>query len=300
MKNMKKIFVPFILIFLLFSIIFTAGCVETGRTTQSENYIVGKISVTEVTYLWGDDGPFTKQYVVSIQALGSTRQSTTMSKAEYESIKNGIVGYFLPDFGNSVSSSQQLPQVIQTTSSPIYRSTLTSTPIKTYRPTLSPVSTPIYRSTPISTLIPTYTPKTQQPTYTQVTQMPANIQMIGNVYGIALNPSSGIDEIRFTIGLAPGAPAIDLTKMKIVFSTLSTSPIVLTHGAIASTSFFTTKLDGNNVNTMYIFNQDEITFKISPVKANTKIFIELRPAVGASLPFSKTIPTTISKMNILY
>jgi hypothetical protein len=137
----KKILIPFTLIVLLFSTILAAGCIETGRTTQSENYIVGKISVTEVTYLWGDDGPFTKQYVVSIQAIGSTRQSTIMSKAEYDSIKNGIVGYILPDFGNSVSLSQQLPQVIQTTSSPIYRSTLTSTPIKTYRSTLSPIST---------------------------------------------------------------------------------------------------------------------------------------------------------------
>ena len=145
------------------------------------------------------------------------------------------------------------------------------------------------------------TQKAQETVYKGVEQSTTNIQTIGTVYGLSESiPPKNITVIKFSIGLAPGAPAIDLTKMKIVFSTLSTSSIVLTQGAIASTSVFTTKLDGNNVNSMYIFNQDEITFKISPVKANTKIFIELRPAVGAPLPFSKTTPTTILKTNVLY
>lgn len=288
MKNIKKIFVPFILIFLLFSIIFTAGCVEIGRQTQTENYVIGKVTVTEVTYLLGDDGLFTKIYVLSIQTIGSSPIIRTFTRSQYEEIKNTPAGYFLPDYLNPDSSSQTTPYITS-----YNKQTTISTPIpKTQKIT--------YTQFIKTTAIPTYTPKIQQSTYTQVPQMPASIQVIGNVYGIASNPSSGIDEIKFTIGLAPGAPAIDLTKMKIVFSTLSTSSIIFTQGAIASTSVFTTKLDGNNVNSMYIFNQDEITFKISPVKANTKIFIELRPAVGASLSFSKTIPPTISKMNVLY
>ena len=64
--------------------------------------------------------------------------------------------------------------------------------------------------------------------YKGVEQSTANIQMIGNVYGLASNPSAGITEIRFIIGLAPGASPIDLTKMKIVFSTPSTTPMILT------------------------------------------------------------------------
>jgi archaellin len=288
MKNIKKIFIPLIFIFLLLSIIFTAGCIEIGRQTQTENYVIGKVTVTEITYFLGDDGLFTKIYVLSFQTIGSSPIIRTLSRAQYEEIKNTPVGYFLPDYLNPDSSSQITPYI-----TPYNKQITISIPIpKTQKITYTQVIK--------TTTIPTYTPKTQQLTYTQVTQMPTSIQMIGNVYGIASNPSSGIDEIRFTIGLAPGAPAIDLTKMKIVFSTLSTSSIVLTQGAIASTSVFTTKLDGNNVNTMYIFNPDEITFKIAPVKANTKIFIELRPSVGAPLPFSKTTPSTISKMNVLY
>ena len=132
-------------------------------------------------------------------------------------------------------------------------------------------------------------------------QSTANIQMIGNVYGLASNPSAGITEIRFSIGLAPGAPPIDLTKMKIIFSTPSTTPITLSQDATATTSIFTTKLNGaSNVNSMNPNDQIEIAFKVSPVPANTKIRIELRPSVGAALSFSKTAPATIAGVNVLY
>ena len=133
-------------------------------------------------------------------------------------------------------------------------------------------------------------------------QSTTNIQMIGNVYGLASNPSAGISEIRFTIGLAPGALPIDLTKMKIVFATPSIGPIILTQGGTASTSIFTTKLNGagNAINSMNANEQIEISFKTAPLKPNTKLNIELRPSVGAALPFSKTSPSTIAAVNVLY
>jgi len=127
------------------------------------------------------------------------------------------------------------------------------------------------------------------------------IQMIGNVYGLASNPSAGINEIRFTIGLAPGAPAMDLTNMIIVFSTPSTSPIILIQGATASTSVFTTNLSGiNPVSTINPSDQIEIVFKVTPVPVNTKVNIEIRPTIGASTAFSKATPPTISSVNVLY
>ena len=141
----------------------------------------------------------------------------------------------------------------------------------------------------------------QETVYKGVEQSAANIQMVGNVYGLASNPSAGINEIRFTIGLAPGAPAIDLTKMKIVFSTPTTTPIILTQGSIASTSVFTSKRNGaTNVNSMNANDQIEISFKTSSLKPNTKLNLELRPSVGAALPFSKTTPATIAATNVLY
>jgi archaellin len=36
------------------------------------------------------------------------------------------------------------------------------------------------------------------------------------------------------------------------------------------------------------------------VLANTKMTLEIRPSVGAALPFSKTAPATITKTVVLY
>ena len=88
------------------------------------------------------------------------------------------------------------------------------------------------------------TQKAQETVYKGVEQSTANIQMIGNLYGLQTSGGTGIDEIKFSIGLAPGAPPIDLTKMKIVFSTPSTGPIILAQGTTASGTVFTTKLNG--------------------------------------------------------
>jgi len=146
------------------------------------------------------------------------------------------------------------------------------------------------------------TQKSQETVYKGVEQASTNLQMIGNVYGIASVPASGINEIRFSIGLAPGAPSIDLTGLKIVFSTPSTSPVPLSHDANgdASTEKFSAKLNGATKSSMDANQQIEITFKVDPVAANTKMNIELRPSVGAALPFTKTAPATISMTNVLY
>jgi archaellin len=262
---MKNLF----FVLLLLATILVAGCIETGRTTQSDNYIVGKISVTEVTYLWGDDGLFTKQYVVSYQAVGSPRQSTTISKAEYESIKNGLVGYFLPDFGYPVSPSPTMPFVVQTT------------------------------------MVPTYTQKMQETVYKGVTQSTANIQMIGNVYGLS-EDNSTITSILFSIGLAPGAPAIDLTKMYIVLvtgtanSVILTEPVILTQGTNPSSTVFVTLVQGTQDTSLKANERADIIFKTTPIKANTKIVIGLHPAVGAELLFTKYAPAKISSANVLY
>ncbi len=147
------------------------------------------------------------------------------------------------------------------------------------------------------------TQKAQETVYKGVEQSTANIQMIGNVYGLSSATASGIDEVKFSIGLAPGAPAIDLTKMKIVFSTPTTDPIILSQNntVAASTTTFTTKLNGATaVSSMNANDQVEINFKTAFVTANTKMTMELRPSVGAALPFSKTAPATITNTTVLY
>ena len=147
------------------------------------------------------------------------------------------------------------------------------------------------------------TQKAQETVYKGVEQSTANIQMIGNLYGLSNNTAGKIDEVKFSIGLAPGAPPIDLTGMKIVFSTPTTGPIILTQGPVASTTVFTTQLNGNpTFNNLSMSGNDQIQvhFIVAGVDPNTKMNLELRPSVGAALPFSKTAPATIAKTNILY
>ncbi len=143
------------------------------------------------------------------------------------------------------------------------------------------------------------TQKAQETVYKGVEQSTANIQMIGNVYGLSTDNAT-ITNITFVVGLAPGASAVDLTKMKIVFSTPTTAPVILTQGATSSTSVFTTKIGTTAVSSMNPNDQVEVAFGVAGVSANTKITMELRPSVGAALPFSKTAPATITLTNVLY
>ena len=144
------------------------------------------------------------------------------------------------------------------------------------------------------------TQKAQETVYKGVEQSTANIQMIGNVYGLSTDNST-ITTVTFVIGLAPSAPAMDLTKMKIVFSTPTTTPQILTQTTVnASTALFTTKIGTDAKTSMNANDQVEILFSVTGVPANTKMNIELRPSVGAALPFTKTAPATITNTNVLY
>jgi flagellin FlaB len=143
------------------------------------------------------------------------------------------------------------------------------------------------------------TQKAQETVYKGVEQSTANIQMIGNVYGLS-SDNTTITNVTFVIGLAPGASAVDLTKMKIVFSTPTTSPVILSQGTTASATVFTTMIGATPVTSMNPNDQVEVAFGVAGVPANTKMTMELRPSVGAALPFSKTAPATITLTNVLY
>jgi archaellin len=47
-------------------------------------------------------------------------------------------------------------------------------------------------------------------------------------------------------------------------------------------------------------DQVEISFAVAAVKPNTRMTMELRPSVGAALPFSKTAPATITNTTVLF
>jgi len=148
------------------------------------------------------------------------------------------------------------------------------------------------------------TQKAQETVYKGVEQSTTNIQTIGTVYGLSEStPPKNITVIKFSIGLAPGAPAIDLTKMKIVFSTPeSATPAILNYGTTADVTNFTAKIGTETQTALDPNEQVEISFKTEEwqVPPNMKMIFEIRPSVGAALPFTKTAPATISRTNALY
>jgi len=163
-----------------------------------------------------------------------------------------------------------------------------------------PIATPTPQIVYVTVPVPVSAQTSVETVCNGIEHSTANIKMIGNVYGLASTPAAGIDEIKFTIGLVPCSSAIDLTKLQIVFS-MPTAPLVsLTQGTRTSTNFFTTKIGTTKVTSLNPDDQVEITFFVTPVSANTKINIELKPSVGAALPFTKTAPATIAATNVLY
>ncbi len=154
---------------------------------------------------------------------------------------------------------------------------------------------------PTSVTVPVLAAPTSVETVCNTSEhLTTNIRMIGNVYGLASAPADGIDEIRFTLGLAPCSSAIDLTQLQIVFSTPNAPNVTLTQSTRTSTGFFTTKIGTTKVTSLAPGENVEITFFVTPVPANTKMNIELKPPVGAVLPFSKTAPAKIAATNVLY
>lgn len=159
------------------------------------------------------------------------------------------------------------------------------------------VTVPVPAQTMVTVPVPA--PTSGETVCKGIEQTTADISMTGNVYGIASAPDAGIDEIRFTLGLDPCSPALDLTTLQIIFSTPGSFPVTLVHGTRTSTGFFTTKTGTTRVTSLNPGDQVEITFYVAPVSANTRMNIELKPPGAATVPFTTTAPATISARNVL-
>jgi flagellin FlaB len=149
------------------------------------------------------------------------------------------------------------------------------------------------------------TQKAQETVYRGIEQSTTNVQLVGNVYGLASNAAEGIDQIRFTIGLVPGTPYVNLEKMTVVISTPTFGPKIFAwtneSSSTKDTNFIALKNGiGTSQSAMAPGDQVEIHLNMTVVPKDTKINIEIRPGVGASYPFSKTTPAIITANNVIY
>jgi len=150
------------------------------------------------------------------------------------------------------------------------------------------------------------TQKSQETVYKGVEQATSNIQVIGNVYGYGTGTagSMNINKIQLNIGLAPGAPSLDVSKMIIVVSQPGGATISqLVYSSTLGSSTFTVQQAGTTTALPTLSGQTQGTVLIqlpSVLAKNNKINIELRPAVGAALPFTRSAPATIESSQVLY
>ena len=159
------------------------------------------------------------------------------------------------------------------------------------------------------------TQKSQETIYKGIEQASSNIQIVGQVYGTSSSVSSnlGVESITFTIGLAPGSPSQDLTKMRIVWSNETSGPTTYTWvgemGELNYGKFMALDArSGASLTSLVAGNQTVINFSAiqgdppnsNVAGKNSVMTIEIRPAVGAPIPFTRTVPNTISGVMALY
>jgi len=150
------------------------------------------------------------------------------------------------------------------------------------------------------------TQKSQETIYRGVEQATSNIQMVGQVYGIGsgTNPTQ-INQIQFNLALAPGAPALDTSKMIVAVSQPGQATITqLSYSSTLTTSTFTfTDPSANNaaITTLSAQKQGIVSIHLPVLLDKSgKINVEIRPSVGAVLSFTRTAPAAIESTQVLH
>jgi flagellin FlaB len=146
------------------------------------------------------------------------------------------------------------------------------------------------------------TQKSQETVYKSVEQTTTNLLLAGNVYGVnSTGTGTDSDLIKFSLTVAPGSPAIDLTQMSIVFSTATQGPTVYTQttGSADTTHFSTTKA-GTTVTDMQQQDQVDIEMYLeTALGKNEDLTIEIHPPSGAAIPFTRITPSYMYVVNVL-
>ncbi|WAI01048.1 flagellin [Methanogenium organophilum] len=151
------------------------------------------------------------------------------------------------------------------------------------------------------------TQKSQEVVYTSVEMASSNLEVIGDVYGLAADTATGVDTIRFTVGLSAGGSPVDFSTVQMVFATEDTVEILnATSGhtdALSGTDKEWNITDGVTGTDLLLEDQDKFTILAHPtdeLTENEEFNLEIRPSVGAAFGLKRTIPAKINSVNLLY
>jgi len=175
------------------------------------------------------------------------------------------------------------------------------------------------------------TQKSQEVVHTGIQQASSSMEIIGSVYGHSTTPATGIDFIRFTVGLTSGGSSVDLQKLTMSYLPDGGSLSVLAndasaevwadvapgggtyvcggggaHDPLAGTagawSIEVINNDNGGQNLVLEPNEQAVLCAVPPaaIAPNTGFTLYMQPIVGASFPIHRTAPAAITTMNTLY
>jgi hypothetical protein len=87
-NNLRKWIESFAIITIFLFSVMISGCVQVNESTQTEGSSLGGVIVTQHTYLWGNDGLFTKTYDITLVILGVPKEiESGMSQEQLQAIE---------------------------------------------------------------------------------------------------------------------------------------------------------------------------------------------------------------------
>lgn len=151
------------------------------------------------------------------------------------------------------------------------------------------------------------TQKSQETVHSGVAMASSAVEILGDVYGTATTPASGVDKIKFTLGLAAGATSVDMNKAVMIYSD-STQVDTLNHdqsgGPLAAGNWnVTERLHTLGSENLMLEAGEQFVIEAMPptaMPAYTAFNLEVKPPVGASLAIKRTVPANVNAVNLLY
>jgi len=168
-----------------------------------------------------------------------------------------------------------------------------------------------------------FTTQTAQATvHTGVAQASSSLEVVGNVMGVSLTPSSNrLTYINTSVALTAGGTPMDLTQMVVSYSdnnggrnpnlyydanVSSCNTGILTTDAPSSGTIgwcVSQKINdlGTNNNLLEPNEIWVLSIGMPPTASiNQKLTVNLQPAVGAVLPLTRTVPGGLNKVQGIY
>jgi archaellin len=116
------------------------------------------------------------------------------------------------------------------------------------------------------------------------------LMMTGKLVASPSSLSSITTTGKLVASPSPGSPTITTGK-----PVTSPSPVT----TAVSPTVTVTQTDVPDDSSLHENQQVELAFNVEPLQPNTKMTVEIRPGTGAPVVFSRTVPATLDRVNLL-